>query len=248
MYQAVDGAKTMNFALCTTIGATSNGASAACGGEYFAQLSEGSACTPYSTTSNDSFTDSTYTGMAITNLSQIYTGPAPAAPAKAVTFNVGLLCDASIDIDASEIGDLVLVAGSTTDYQTTLKGDLACDVYSLNAFFEFVNEYNWLFAIILMVIGIPFCFGGRKLFSCIVFVVGILITVSVIMLIFYSTFLKSDTEYWVGWVVLSCSILAGLAVGFVLFKCQKLGAAAIAGWGGFLGGLIINTTFLFTAS
>ena len=54
---------------------------------------------------------------------------------------------------------------------------------------------------------------GRKLFSCIVFVIGVLVTVAFIMLLFYSTFLESDTEYWVGWVVLSCSIVAGLAVG-----------------------------------
>merc|ERR1712167_171017 len=66
--------------------------------------------------------------------------------------------------------------------------------------------------------------------------------------IFYATFLSSNTEYWVFWVVLSCSILAGVAVGFVLFKCQKLGAACIAGWGGLLGGLVINTTFLFTTN
>jgi hypothetical protein len=87
-------------------------------------------------------------------------------------------------------------------------------------------------------------FAGRKLFSCIVFVVGVLITVSLVMILFYSTFLDSNTEAWVFWVVLSCSILAGLAVGFVLFKCQKLGAACIAGWGGFLGGVILNTAFL----
>ena len=95
-----------------------------------------------------------------------------------------------------------------------------------------------------MCIGLPFMFAGRKLFSCIVFVVGVLITVSLVMILFYSTFLDSNTEAWVFWVVLSCSILAGLAVGFVLFKCQKLGAACIAGWGGFLGGLILNTAIL----
>lgn len=95
-----------------------------------------------------------------------------------------------------------------------------------------------------MCIGLPFMFAGRKLFSCIVFVVGVLITVSLVMILFYSTFLDSNTEAWVFWVVLSCSILAGLAVGFVLFKCQKLGAACIAGWGGFLGGVILNTAFL----
>lgn len=117
----------------------------------------------------------------------------------------------------------------------------------MSAFFDMIQQYNWLFAIILMCIGLPFCFAGRKFFSCIVFVVGIMITVAVVMLLFYSTFLTSNMEYWVFWTVLACSVVAGVGVGYVLFKCQKLGAACIAGWGGFLGGLIINTTFMFTA-
>ena len=129
-----------------------------------------------------------------------------------------------------------------------MTGKNACSLWSLNAFFTFIEQYNWLFAIILMCIGLPFCFMGRKFFSCIVFVVGIMVTVAVVMILFYSTFLDSNTEYWVFWLVLTLSILGGAAVGFVLFQCQKLGAAVIAGWGGFLGGLIINTTFMFAAS
>ena len=164
----------------------------------------------------------------------------------AKTFTVGFICDTNIDTNASVIGPLI--NDGSDNYTTTLTGNLACPVWSMNAFFEFVQEYNWLFALILIGIGLPFCFFGRKLFSCIVFVVGIMVTVAFIMLLFYSTFLKSDTEYWVGWVVLSCSVLAGIAVGFVLFKCQKLGAAFIAGWGGFLLGLIINTTVIWLAS
>lgn len=129
-----------------------------------------------------------------------------------------------------------------------MTGKDACASYDLNAFFQFIQDYNWLFAIILICIGLPFCFMGRKFFSCIVFVVGIMITVALVMILFYATFLDSNTEIWVFWTVLSCSILGGIGVGFVLFKCQKLGAACIAGWGGFLGGLIINTTFMFAAS
>lgn len=33
----------------------------------------------------------------------------------------------------------------------------------------------------------------------------------------------------------------------MLYKCQRLGAACIAGWGGFMGGLLINNTFMWTA-
>lgn len=159
------------------------------------------------------------------------------------TLKVHMICDNSIGKNDSVIGPLEMA--STGNYKTTLTGKLACSTYSVSAFFDFVAEYNWLFAIILMVIGLPFIFAGRKFFSIIVFVVGVLITVTLIMLLFYATFLDSNTEAWVFWLVLSLSIIARLAVGFVLAKCQKLGAACIAGWGGFLGGLAINTAFLF---
>jgi hypothetical protein len=119
-----------------------------------------------------------------------------------------------------------------------------CSVYSLNALWAWMNTYSWLWGIILIVIGIPLCLFGRKLFSATLFLIGTLLTVTVILLLFYSTFLSDKTEAWIGWVVLSCSILLGLAGGYLLYKCQKLGAAVVAGWGGFMGGLLINTTCL----
>jgi len=56
-------------------------------------------------------------------------------------------------------------------------------------------------------LGIPLCLLGRKLFSFTLFCVGTLVTMTLILLIFYSTFLKDSTEAWVGWTVLVCSIL-----------------------------------------
>jgi hypothetical protein len=125
-----------------------------------------------------------------------------------------------------------------------LEGKQACPYYELNAFFQFIEDYTWFFAILLMGIGLPFIFAGRKLFSCIVFIVGALITVSLVMILFYSTFLEDNTKVWIFWVVLLCTTFLGLCVGHVLYKFQKLGAACIAGWGGFLGGLILNTAIL----
>lgn len=104
-----------------------------------------------------------------------------------------------------------------------------------------------MWGIIFIVIGIPLCLFGLKMLSVTLFCVGTLVTVTLILLLFYSTFLKDDTEAWIGWVVLAGSIIVGLAGGYLLYKCQKLGAMCIAGWGGFLGGLLLNTTFMFAA-
>jgi len=75
--------------------------------------------------------------------------------------------------------------------------------------------------------------------------VGVAVTSIALLLLCYTTFLKDTTASWIGWVILVCSCILGLAGGFLLYKCQRLGAAILAGWGGFMGGILINTTFAF---
>ncbi len=72
-----------------------------------------------------------------------------------------------------------------------------------------------------------------------------ILTVFAILLLFYTTFLKDTTETWVGWTVLACSILIGLVVGFFMMKLERLGAALLAGWGGFLLGFLLNEMVLY---
>jgi len=101
-----------------------------------------------------------------------------------------------------------------------------------------------MFALAL-IIGVVVCFFGRKLLGPICFLAGVILTICIVLLIFYSTFLKSTTEDWAVWVVLACSAVLGLLVGFILAKMKKLGGAALAGWGGFCLALLIWNTFLY---
>ena len=66
-----------------------------------------------------------------------------------------------------------------------------------------------------------------------------------ILLIFYTTFLKDSTQNWVGWTVLGCAILIGLIAGFFMMKLERVGAAILAGWGGFLLGVMLNEMVLY---
>jgi hypothetical protein len=99
--------------------------------------------------------------------------------------------------------------------------------------------------VFFLAIGGFVCFLGRKLFRPVLFIVGMLLTVSIVLLLFYSTFLASTTKVWVGWLVLVGSILLGLVVGTIFTKLVKLGAFALAGWGGFSGALLIYNAFLY---
>jgi uncharacterized membrane protein (DUF106 family) len=44
------------------------------------------------------------------------------------------------------------------------------------------------------------------------------LTMGLILLVFYTTFLKSNTADWVGWTVLGCSLIVGLILGLVMTK------------------------------
>jgi len=98
---------------------------------------------------------------------------------------------------------------------------------------------------IALVIGFFLTFFGLKLWKPIFFLVGVVATVGLVLIIFYSTFLKSNTKDWVPWVVLVSAILGGLLVGFILMKVSKLGAFVLAGWGGYSLALLIWNSFLY---
>jgi hypothetical protein len=49
----------------------------------------------------------------------------------------------------------------------------------------------------------------------------------------------------VAWTVLICSILIGLVAGFFMMKLERIGAALLAGWGGFWIGVLINEMALY---
>ena len=86
---------------------------------------------------------------------------------------------------------------------------------------------------------------GRKLWVLAIFLISAFLTMAIIMLVFYTTFLKSNTADWVGWTVLGCSLLLGVILGLVMTKFQRAGAAILGAWGGFVLGLILNESVLF---
>ena len=48
-----------------------------------------------------------------------------------------------------------------------------------------------------------------------------------------------------GWVTLTCSIMIGVMVGFILMKYEKFGGFCLAAWGGFSTGLLMYNAFLY---
>lgn len=159
------------------------------------------------------------------------------------SLHVGLICDSN----AESFTTTALLDDGAGNYRTTLTSADVCSTFDLNALWQFINEYTWIWCAMFVGIGVFLTFLGRKLFKATIFIIAALLTVFGILLLFYTTFLQDTTEAWVGWTVLGCSILIGLVVGFFTMKLERVGAALIAGWGGFLLGAMLCEAVLFLA-
>lgn len=122
----------------------------------------------------------------------------------------------------------------------------SCPVYTYNALVQYIAKFKYLWGSIFILLGVFLAFFGRKLFTFALFIVAAMITVGVILIIFYSTFL-ADTTNTITWIVISCAILLGLGVGFLASKLEKIGACLLSAWGGFCCGILLNETVLYYA-
>lgn len=140
---------------------------------------------------------------------------------------------------------LVGVTGAACSNVVSIESASMCPIYSINALTVFLKKYYWLFGSLLMLVGLFLTFLGRKLFIFTVFIIGVALTVFLIMIVFYTTFLKSSTAVWIGWTVLGASIVVGFGIGFLCTIFLRVSGAATASYGGFMLGVLINDSWLY---
>lgn len=166
-----------------------------------------------------------------------YTGGDPA-----YDFSVEIYCD---KVDFQTINATYVVVGDKTQITYRFKSRVGCKYDQLSKIWDWFQSNRWAMFAFLAVVGFTLCFFGRALVKPTLFLLGIFIATLVIMYIFYSTFLKTDTETWVAWTVLGGSVIVGLILGFIFQKFAKVGAFALAGWGGFTLGMILYSAFMY---
>lgn len=119
-----------------------------------------------------------------------------------------------------------------------------CSVAAINAIWTFLEKYKGLWGALLILIGFVISMFGRKLFKPTICLLGTAAFVCLCLLFFYSVFFNSNTKLWVGWIILTISVVVGTIVGLLLAKASKLGVAVLAGWGGVCLALILYGAFI----
>jgi len=132
-----------------------------------------------------------------------------------------------------------------TDININFSSRVGCKYDQLSVIWKWFKNNRWVMFAVFFVVGLTLCFAGRAMVKVTLMMVGVFISAFVIIYLFYSTFLKKETELWIVWAVLGGSILVGLLLGFILQKYAKVGAFVLAGWGGFTLGLILYNTVVY---
>ncbi len=127
----------------------------------------------------------------------------------------------------------------------SFKHKTGCKNGSLSAIWKWFENNKWAMFALFVIVGSLVCFFGRTLFKPVLFISGIIVSVVLIWIIFYSTFLNQNTKTWVGWVVLAGAVLFGCVIGCLLTKFAKIGAFVVAAWGGFSLGLLLYNTIIY---
>lgn len=177
---------------------------------YYAEINEGfsGGCTPASTTEYSSISFSEINDSMV---SLVYSNPDTGC-----SLEVDMICTES---ETPVIGQLTLdSAKGACAYKTSYAAQNACSSFSVNAIWDFFGGLSWLWGAMMIVGGAFLAFMGRKLFVAAIFIATVLASVTLVMLIFYGTFLKSNTEPWVGWTVLVASVLLGCIAGYFMMK------------------------------
>jgi hypothetical protein len=104
-----------------------------------------------------------------------------------------------------------------------------------------------MFALLVIAGGI-LTFAGRAMLKPTLFIIGVFTASFLILYIFYTTFLSTETEEWKFYVTGGSAIVAGLILGYFLQKFAKVGAFLLAGWGGFAVGVLLYNAVAYKLS
>ena len=159
------------------------------------------------------------------------------------TFTINVYCNNDLPIDDTDY-DYYATGGDCAP-EVQIVSMLGCDVFSNSLLWEYLDMIEPYIGFVAIGLGIMMTFFGLKLIKPSICVAGFLTVMLVTCLFFYAIYLNTIEETSAFWYFLGGGALGGVLVGLLLAKFVKFGAAVLAGWGGFAGGLILNEMVLF---
>jgi hypothetical protein len=180
--------------------------------------------------------DKAYTNM--TGVALTYKGGATCAtnPSASNSFTINIYCDKNVQGDYDPKASMT----DPCNPSVNLVSEYGCSVLDTSTLWEYLDQYSAYFGAVLIVAGVLLNFLGRKLIRPSVCFAGFLTSIFVACFLYYTIFLSGEPDMTTFWIFFGVGIVGGIIVGLLLGYFVKVGAAILAGWGGFCGGLMLN--------
>jgi hypothetical protein len=152
-------------------------------------------------------------------------------------------CDLDLENDNTRYTGLAL--GDSCNPYVNIVSRQGCDVLANSILWDYLEKIEPYLGVVGIVMGTFLCFFGLKMIKPSIFMAGLITVTLMACLFFYAVYANSVDDVETFWYFLAVGALLGLVLGFLLAKYVKIGAAVLAGWGGFAAGLMLNESILF---
>jgi|688.fasta_scaffold697138_1 hypothetical protein len=157
------------------------------------------------------------------------------------SFNINIFCLSTTQFDYKPLADTTNPCAPVVQ----IISSYGCDVLSVSELWGYIAAYEQYFGAFFIVAGIILCYMGHWLMGPTMCIVGFLTSIAATCVIFYAVYFTATTDPKEFWYWLGGGVILGVIVGILLMKFQKVGAAMAAGWGGAVGGMILNEAVLY---
>lgn len=162
------------------------------------------------------------------------------------SFSIRAWCNESIPVASTEFNGTAFGDDVCNPYVEIHSSIGGCDLFSNSMMWEYLSYAEPYIGIVAIVGGIAMTFFGLKLVKPSICFAGFLSSIMLSMLFFYAIYASSVEELSTFYYWIAGGAVIGLILGWFLSHFVKVGAAVLAGWGGFMIGLILNEAFLYT--
>lgn len=110
---------------------------------------------------------------------------------------------------------------------------------------KFFEQYSYIVAAIMIVLGLIFCFAGNVMINAILFIASSIVAFGALTYVIFAVVesMNKEASETVQWVIVIGSAVIGLLIGYAVQKYRSIGVACLAAWGGVALGLLLTTTF-----
>ena len=129
-----------------------------------------------------------------------------------------LTVDIVCNMDAKEIRNISVDEMNHCFKVVRFEHASGCKIQQLSALWEWAQKHGSAIAVPFIAIGFVMLFLGFRWMTTVYYATAIILTVSVVWLIFYTTFMENNHEDGLGWVIVIFSMLLGLCLGYTFSK------------------------------